>query len=530
MSVQSDLPIFIVGSGPASISCAQALVDDGYPVVILDAGIELEAERQQIVDALRASPNRDKAALASLKAGTKATVSGIPVKKLFGSDYPYREVLEHLSVQAVQVRTFASFAKGGLSNVWGAQVLPYLAEDITDWPITTADLEPYYKAVFGFMPLAARLDDLAEIFPLYSDTYQPLTPSWQAKRLLGHLNKHRAHLREKGVLFGASRLAIHVQQSHEEQKGCIYCGLCMYGCPHNAIYSSAQTLNHLVRKKQVRYLKDVVVDRVEEAGDTVRIHAHDRLSGEPRTFDAARVFIGTGVLPTAKILLKSLQQPDATLTMRDSQYFLLPLLGFYGASQFSHTNLHTLAQVFIDIEDQALGIHPVHLNLYTYNDLYEQALKHLLGKAYSFVKFPANLILDRLMVIQGNLHSEISETAAVSLRCDTLVVRRKENPEAAKTVRRVVKKLYRNAFSHGFVPLSPLLKIGIPGQSVHTGCTFPMRLNPGNFETDIYWRPSGLQRVHVVDASVLPSIPSTTITLTIMANAYRIGKEWHHGV
>jgi choline dehydrogenase-like flavoprotein len=185
--------------------------------------------------------------------------------------------------------------------------------------------------------------------------------------------------------------------------------------------------------------------------------------------------------------------------------------------------------VFIEIEDQALGIHPVHLNLYTYNDLYEQASKHLLGKAYSFLKFPANFILERLMVIQGNLHSDISETAAVSLQADTLIVQRKENPEAAKTVRRVVKKLYRNALSLGFVPLSPLLKIGIPGQSVHTGGTFPMRLNPGKFETDIYGRPAGLQRVHVVDASVLPSIPSTTITLTIMANAYRIGKEWHNG-
>jgi len=529
MSVQSDLSIYIIGSGPASISCAQALVDDGYPVVILDAGIELEAERQQVVDALLASPNWDKDALASLKAGTDATVSGIPVKKHFGSDYPYREVLENLSVQAHHVRTFASFAKGGLSNVWGAQVLPYLAEDITDWPITTAELEPYYKAVFDFMPLAATHDDLAEIFPLHSDTYQPLTPSWQAKRLLRHLDKHRAYLRDKGFIYGASRLAMYVQQSCEEPKGCIYCGLCMYGCPHNAIYSAAQTLNHLVRKKKVSYVKDVVVDRVEEAGETVRIHAHDRLSGASKTFDAARVFLGTGVLPTAKILLKSLQQPGATLTMRDSQYFLLPLLGFYGASCFSHSNLHTLAQVFIEIVDQALGNHPVHLNIYTYNELYEQALKHLLSKAYSFLKYPANLILDRLMVIQGNLHSDISETATVSLQGDTLIVQRKENPLAAKTVRMVVKKLYCNALSLGFVPLSPLLKIGDPGQGVHTGGTFPMRHNPGNFETDIYGRPTGLQRVHVVDASVLPSIPSTTITLTIMANAYRIGKEWHHG-
>src|SRR5258708_26873281 len=108
MSVQSDLPIYIIGSGPASISCAQSLVDDGYPVVIVDAGIELEAEQQQAVAALLSSPNWDEAALAPLK-GTDATVSGIPVKKHFGSDYPYREVLEHLSVQAHRVRTFASF-------------------------------------------------------------------------------------------------------------------------------------------------------------------------------------------------------------------------------------------------------------------------------------------------------------------------------------------------------------------------------------------------------------------------------------
>lgn len=524
----SDASIYIIGSGPASISCAQALVDDGYQVVILDAGIKLEAERQQAVDALLASPNWDEAALAPLKAGADATVSGVPIKKLFGSDYPYREVLEHLSVQADQVTTFASFAKGGLSNVWGAAVLPCRAEDIADWPITTIELEPYYKAVFNFMPLAAASDDLAEIFPFHSDTYQPLTPSWQAKRLLQHLNKHRERLRDRGFIYGASRLALQTQQ-REEQKGCIYCGLCLYGCPRNAIYSAGQTLDHLVRKKQANYVKNVVVDRLEEADEVVRIYAHDRLSGASKTFDANRVFLGSGVLPTAKILLESLQQMGATLTMRDSQYFLLPLLGFDSATYSSHANSHTLSQVFIEITDRTLGFNPVHLQLYMYNELYTQAFKHLLGKAYSFLQYPANHILDRLMVVQGFMHSDISGSAAISLQGDTLAVQRKVNPVATNAVRLVVKKLYRNALALGFVPLTPLLKIGNPGQGAHSGGTFPMRHNPGNFETDIYGRPTGLRRVHVVDASVLPSIPSTTITLTVMANAYRIGKEWHHG-
>jgi choline dehydrogenase-like flavoprotein len=39
-----------------------------------------------------------------------------------------------------------------------------------------------------------------------------------------------------------------------------------------------------------------------------------------------------------------------------------------------------------------------------------------------------------------------------------------------------------------------------------------------------------LHRVHVVDASVLPSVPATTITYTIMANAHRIGWNAAGGV
>jgi len=47
------------------------------------------------------------------------------------------------------------------------------------------------------------------------------------------------------------------------------------------------------------------------------------------------------------------------------------------------------------------------------------------------------------------------------------------------------------------------------------------------FETDTSGRPAGWRRVHAVDATVLPSIPATTITLTVMANAHRIG--WDSG-
>jgi choline dehydrogenase-like flavoprotein len=68
-----------------------------------------------------------------------------------------------------------------------------------------------------------------------------------------------------------------------------------------------------------------------------------------------------------------------------------------------------------------------------------------------------------------------------------------------------------------------LLKIGKPGRGFHSGGSFPMSRTPAPLETDIQGRPPGLTRVHAIDSSVLPSIAATTITLTVMANAYRIG-------
>ena len=52
-----------------------------------------------------------------------------------------------------------------------------------------------------------------------------------------------------------------------------------------------------------------------------------------------------------------------------------------------------------------------------------------------------------------------------------------------------------------------------------------MRKKPTKFECDVLGRPTGWERVHAVDATVLPSIAATTITLTVMANAHRIASE-----
>jgi choline dehydrogenase-like flavoprotein len=52
-----------------------------------------------------------------------------------------------------------------------------------------------------------------------------------------------------------------------------------------------------------------------------------------------------------------------------------------------------------------------------------------------------------------------------------------------------------------------------------------MRDQPQKFETDTLGRLPAWDKIHLIDASVFPSVPASTITLTAMANAHRIASQ-----
>jgi hypothetical protein len=101
-----------------------------------------------------------------------------------------------------------SLARGGLSNVWGAGVLPFAQREIDDWPITASDLDPYYRRVFSFVPLSAVKDGLCDVLPMHCDNPVALKAGRQSEAFLRDLRSSSGRLRSKGITFGTSRLAV----------------------------------------------------------------------------------------------------------------------------------------------------------------------------------------------------------------------------------------------------------------------------------------------------------------------------------
>jgi choline dehydrogenase-like flavoprotein len=535
--------VHVIGSGPAGIACAAALLDQGVEVTLIDAGVSLEPEMSRKLEPLRSQlpAQWDSATLAEIRNRTSAQVSGVPLKYIFGSDYPYQGISTFTPVRCERVECSPSLARGGLSNVWGAAMLPYRDSDIRDWPIRSRDLAPHYEAILRMIPYSAHRDGLEELYPLYSSSVRAVRSSKQALDWKCDLEKNQEVLRSQGFRFGSSRLAVEAGDPRAAEKsGCLYCGMCMYGCPHDRIYSAAHTLEKWVREKRpgFHYQSNVVVERLRENGSAVRILGRDRLTRKNVQIDSERVFLACGALGSTRILLESLEAYDREVTLQDSQYFIFPMLRYRATKGVESENLHTLSQLFLEILDEEISQKTLHIQLYSYTDLYTRALKSLLGVTHPLFAPFLSMFMSRLWVAQGYLHSELSPSIRLRLSRGTedspgaLTLMGGENPKAKAAVKAIVRKLAKNHRRLGAMPVVPMVKPGLPGKGNHFGGSFPMREHPKEFETDRWGRIAGFSRVHVADSTTFPSIPATTITLTTMANAHRIGsaiREISHG-
>jgi choline dehydrogenase-like flavoprotein len=525
--------VAIIGSGAAGVACAKALTRRGIDVTVFDGGERLEPEIEEVRRRMAGQrvAQWNAADVRLLQDKMQATVRGLPKKLTFGSDYAFRDVHDFLRVEQENASILSSLAQGGLTNMWGGNIVPWRSADFAGWPIALADLEPHYRAVLQFMPIAGVKDALAEEYPLYHDKPGFLRLSNQASEMLADLERNRIKLGRAGMNFGRARLAVRAATPGDRTSGCEYCGQCLYGCVYGHIYSAFDTLQELRDSRAIRHASGVLIEKFEDFGSKVQLTARVASDNSTCNFEFDRVFIAAGVVPTARLVLHSLGIYDFPLQLKDSQYFLVPFLRWKATRGVRSEALYSLSQIFVEMTDAMISSHTIQLQFYSYSGIYERVLRNMFPFATQWIPGFLDAVLGRLFILQNYLHSEDSGTMSLTLRrgsgaeAGTLQLTGHINEKTQPIIRSVIKKLVGQARNFGGVPAWPRLEIAPVGKGYHCGGSFPMKSQPKRLETDRLGRLGGAGRVHVVDASVLPDTCATTLVYTAMANAHRIATE-----
>ena len=519
------MDVVIVGAGPAAAGAALALAERGDARVrILDVGgrlePELDAARRHLASLPPSSWDLRERARVAVVAEPRHD-HRLPEKRTFGSDFPFRDFgqREGLADDAHVV----SGALGGFSNTWGAQTMAYSAASFEDWPVTRDQLEPHYRAVLAALPYAGEVDDLAEYFPLFGEA-DPLPPlAGNAQRILERYERHRLAVRRAGVLVGRARLAMRAS-------ACVSCGLCMTGCPYGLVYSAAQTIEALKSAGRVEYRGGVLALEVGEDDGRPHVVVRPREGGPREVVEADAVLLATGAIATTRLVAGSLGQWGRPVPMVESAQFVVPLVSARATHPAREEGSFTLNQFNLLLPFDEAGHDLVQIHGYPYSRALDSALPGPLRRGALAPLGEA--ILRRVTVGLGYLPSwwspgfEVTVTPGASgdgLARVGISPTPGRDEAARRRLHEVAGRLARAGRHLGVWPVVPMMALSAATKSYHFGGSFAHRDDPRpGLDSDVLGRVAPWRHVHLVDASVFPTVSATTFTLTIMANAHRI--------
>jgi ferredoxin len=521
----------IIGSGAAAAGAALALSHrENLKITVIDIGLQLENDREQLIEALASSSpdewDEQTIELASKRPAASRN-SGIPEKRIFGSDYPFRNVgqLDGLTTANGATASLISSAYGGFSNVWGSQIMPFTSAAFESWPVNAAAMRRHYEAILHQIPFAGEEDDLAARFPLMRPPVPLPSMSPRSLDVINAYEKHKSRLNGRGITIGKARLAFDAGK-------CIRCGMCMTGCPYGLIYSTTQTFDALRRASRVTFNGGFLALKVIEEANRVTVITKEIATGQIRPFEADRVFVACGAIGTTRLVANSLELFDVDLPMLESRQFVLPLLSLRATEDPRNKRDFTLNQFNMIVAPGGGSVDLSTIHFYTFNPAFINGLPSVLRTRSA--EWLQVQLLRRLTVAFGYLPSWNSARLRVYIgsRCeqpglpDFRISSEAPPPGQGQMLRAVLLRLIESARILDLYPLIPMLRLSAVGKSYHWGGSFPHTTDrPIIFSSDRLGRVGSWERIHLVDASVFPTVPAMTFGLTVMANAHRIASE-----
>jgi choline dehydrogenase-like flavoprotein len=505
-----DADVIVIGSGPAGVSASFPLIEAGRRVLMIDgAGAARNAAASPWDRALGAG-------LEALKpddglSPKLRTPLARAVVEPFRRDCEFAED----NFYAIGAR-----ARGGLSRIWGGFVAEFDDADMQDWPFKADALRDSYRAVTSRIGVSGSCDDdMASFFgqsgPLL--TAPQIGPN--AKILLDSFHKAPP---DSGFSIGLARNAL-LTADRGARQACDLSQSCLWGCERGAIYDSSYDLATL-RGSPHFELRDgltAIQLRPVENGWEVAL----RENGQP--LRAPRVIVAAGAFGTLKLVLPILAASETgELPFLNSPVLATPLLLPKRLGATPPRQGYNLAQLGYRFGFGDKAGDYVTGGIYEVSELPPSSFAARLpfGRRAGTEIFRA--LAPALLVATTYFPGNCSANRATWRRTgDELSIKlhggvTPELDRIAPAARRKLTLAWRSLGAYAL----PGASFATPGMDAHLGGLFPMG-SDGRYGSDQFGQPHAAPGLYLVDGAVLPSVPSKPTTLTIMANADRIGRH-----
>jgi choline dehydrogenase-like flavoprotein len=493
------VPIVIIGSGPAGISAAWPLVEAGLQVLMLDAAgaVPLPAAPTGTIGELRRSADRaailfgdqpPRPAPITNRSPKLATV----LARAVGAGFHDR-----LGLTSDGFFTLGTLASGGLTNIWGAMASTLDDRDLDSFPGGAAAMRAAYARVSARIGTGGGTAELAA--PIRT------------------LLRHHAGL-DDGLALSVANNAV-LAEARDGRESCTQCGLCLWGCARRSIYNAADELPALRRWPNFTYRTgQYVQDIVPDAGGHLLI-----IDGAAPLL-VRHVILAAGTIATTALALRRLGAFDVDVRLLNNPLAALATL--------------VPAHIGAPLPERSFSLAQLQFSLGLPGGVVSA------GTLYAADTLPASVIADRLPLsrplalrfaralmpalalatffLPGSFSRNHIRLASGTAK--RLSITGEQPAETRAALTDAGRRLGRLLRRRGAYALPGSLTIAEPGTDIHYAGTLPMG-KAGQFGSGADGTLNNCPGIHIVDGACLPLLPAQHCTLTIMANADRIGRD-----
>lgn len=319
-------------------------------------------------------------------------------------------------------------------------------------------------------------------------------------------------------------LDLHGKLLSEKAKRNTHKGNSIYQAPLVSSYRTSLIIEELKKFKNFTYIANQLVDSVKEKENHVEIKSFSIDRKIEIITKATFLILAAGSINTTRIVMRSFKLYDYKTSFLTKANYVVPCFHLFSLGKKNNAKSSTHGQLVISGKENDLAVDSFFIQLYRLNI-------HFLDKALTYIPIPRiislpllSLVAPYLVIADIRFPAFESPTAFTQLKKeidkkDTLEISFKESPDELLMHKKEYEKIKQQLWSLGLFPLRKIIGYTTShyagGISKQKG---PLSLNKDG-------RLTVADKIYIADASSWKMLPAKPPTMTIMANASRIGKN-----
>jgi hypothetical protein len=529
----------IVGSGCTGAMAAQTLVEAGKDVTMLDVGIQqdtsyaLSIPEKDFLTIRRTEKDQHQYLIGKDFEGIAWDSSGKGQQITPPRRHMIHQTDTFLPVTSDTFSPVESLAYGGLGTGWGIGCWEWSSQELKTAGLAAPAMRAAYNTVARRIGVSATVDD-AQKYTLGTLTEFQVSPHMDRNHMILYKNylskKHK--LSKQGFVMGRTPLAL-LTKDKGERKAYSYKDMDFYSDAEQSAYRPWMTINQLKKKTNFHYINKQLVTYFEEKRDGIIVRCLNITTKKYTTFRCKNLVLATGVLGTARIVLRSIKNNGVHLPLLSNPYTYVPCIQLSMIGQEAERHKLGFAQLSLFLDEDQKNFGASMASLYSYQSLMlfriiRQVPLDLVGARHLLRYLSSGMIIMGIHQPDKSGSKKFLELVpnATSPTGDMLKATYIPTSDETSLRERREKKFIAAMRSMGVFAIKRI-DPGF-GSGIHYAGVLPFDASEKPFTLHENGRLHGTKRIFVADGSGFTYLPAKGLTFSLMANAHNVALEALH--